>query len=78
MDRLQRSCNKACCTEQVREHRKSDRIHYYVPVGFQESELNYVNNAGNNKILALTSATVIRISVNKITIICSLEKLHSE
>lgn len=75
MDRLQRSCNKACCTEQVREHRKSDRIHYYV---FQESELNYVNNAGNNKILALTSATVIKISVNKITIICSLEKLHSE
>lgn len=46
--------------EQVREHRKSDSKRYYVPGEFQESELNYVNNSGNNKILALTYITVTK------------------
>ena len=33
MARLHLSFNKACCIEQVREHRKSNSKHCYVPVG---------------------------------------------
>lgn len=65
MNRLHLSFNKACCREQAREHRKSDSKQWSVPVRFQDSELNYVNNSANDKILDLTSTTVIRYRLTK-------------